>query len=91
LPSPARRAFSRSATPFRISHEPTLRAFAQACWLQRFPLLEVIREGTPNLGNEWSLIFRIPEGSRGEFGGPQLQKGSGEFRVLPHRVPSSNG
>ena len=52
-----------SANPFRIFRELTLRAFAQAYWLQRFSPLDIISERTANLCNESLLILRIPEGS----------------------------
>jgi hypothetical protein len=65
--------------------------FAQADWLKRFPSLDVIRERTANLCHESSLIFSVPERSRGERGGPQVQIRSGELPAqLPHRFSSSH-
>jgi hypothetical protein len=45
-----------SANPFRIFYKLTLRAFAQAHGLQRFPALDPLRQCTANLCDEASLM-----------------------------------
>src|SRR3984893_1218364 len=79
-----------SPNRFRIFHELTLRAFAQAHGLQRFPALDALRQCTANLCDEASLILGISQSSRGEFGGAKVEIGSGQLGVLPHRLAGSD-
>lgn len=52
-------------------------AFAQAYRLQRFSPLNVVREGTADLGDESPLILRNPQALRGEPRGAQIEVGAG--------------
>jgi len=56
--------------------------------LERFAALDVIRERASDLRHKPPLILGIPEGSRSELGGPQVEIGPGEFGVLSHRLSS---
>jgi hypothetical protein len=59
-------------------------ALAQPRRLQWVAPFDVVCQRATHVRDKSALILRIPQGSRSELGGAQIEVGAGELRVLVH-------